>query len=60
MLYSHHFQIKEKVDARDLSMGAWFEAQVVKITTESPPGDTPSNSAAQAEDIVYYHVQYDE
>ena len=53
-------QIKEKVDARDLSMGAWFEAQVVKVTTEPPQTDVPCSSATQVKDTVYYHVQYDE
>ena len=28
-------QVGEKVDAKDLSMGVWFEAQVVKVTTET-------------------------
>ena len=58
--FLYHFQINEKIDARDLSMGAWFEAQVVKITCETPKTDVPCSSAAQAEDVVYYHVQYDE
>ena len=53
-------QIGEKVDARDLSMGAWFEAQVVKITAESPGTDSPCSSTTQVEDVLYYHVQYDE
>lgn len=54
------FQVDEKVDARDLSMGAWFEAQVVKITAESPGTDNPCSSTTQLEDIIYYHVRYDE
>ena len=54
------FQIGEKVDARDLSMGAWFEAQVVKITVESSGADNPCSSTTQHEDVIYYHVQYDE
>jgi hypothetical protein len=53
-------QIDEKVDARDLSMGAWFEAQVVKITSESPGIDNPCSSTTQLEDVIYYHVRYDE
>ena len=59
-VFTLHFQISEKIDARDLSMGAWFEAQVIKITTEAPLADTPCSSAAHAEQVVYYHVQYDE
>ena len=54
------FQIDEKVDARDLSMGAWFEAQVVKITAESLGTDNPCSSTTQLDDIIYYHVRYDE
>lgn len=54
------FQIGEKVDARDLSMGAWFEAQVVEVTTESPQTHGPSSSTTQEKDAIYYHVQYDE
>ena len=41
-------------------MGAWFEAQVVKVTAESPGADSPCSSTAQLEDVVYYHVRYDE
>lgn len=56
------FQIGEKVDARDLSMGAWFEAQVVKVTTGSPLTDDPCSSTTQDKEAIciYYHVQYDE
>lgn len=33
-------QINEFVDARDLNMGAWFEAQIVNITkTTKTPGE---------------------
>ena len=52
--------MNEKVDARDLRMGAWFEAQVVKVTVESPGEDSPCSSTTQHDDTVYYHVQYDE
>ena len=54
------FQIGEKLDARDLSMGAWFEAQVIKITTERLLSNGPCSSATQDKDTVYYHVKYDE
>ena len=50
----------EKVDARDRSMGAWFEAQVVKVTTEAPPTDESACSSESNELIVYYHVKFDE
>ena len=64
-------QVGEKVDARDCSMGAWFEAQVVKVTKKTPPPSTTSttdeDSPACSEDskddlppTLYYHVIYDE
>ena len=61
------FQTGEKVDARDLSMGAWFEAQVVKVTKEALPttnqlSDQAGSSAEAAHqtETIYYHVRYDE
>ena len=62
----HLFQTGEKVDARDLSMGAWFEAQVVKVTKEASPadqlGDQPGSStdSTNQTETIYYHVRYDE
>ena len=55
-------QVGEKVDARDLSMGAWFEAQVAKVTTEptlTTVEDSPTSSS-EAEPTVLYHVKFDE
>ncbi len=37
-------------------MGAWFEAQVVKVTTEP----TPSPSDGESSDNIRYHIKYDE
>ena len=45
-------QVGEKVDAKDLRMGAWFEAQVVKVTKDS-------ESSSSGDDFKY-HVKYDE
>ncbi|XP_069585506.1 E3 ubiquitin-protein ligase UHRF1-like [Ranitomeya imitator] len=45
------YRIKEPVDARDLHMGAWFEAEVVNVTRGSP-GDP-------ADDVIY-HIQYED
>ena len=67
MLHTHacmhtHTQVGEKVDARDLSMGAWFEAQVAKVTTEATPTtveDSPTSSS-EAEPTIFYHVKFDE
>ena len=54
------WQVGEKVDARDCSMGAWFEAQVVKVMEKSPThqSDSPSSSLRECE--FYYHVVFDE
>lgn len=52
------------MDARDLSMGAWFEAQVVKVTTEATPiangGGSSSNDVETDSQTIFYHVKFDE
>lgn len=48
------YKVKEKVDARDTRMGAWFEAEVVKVTSDPPPG------AAGGDPIIHYHVKFDD
>ncbi|XP_073533462.1 E3 ubiquitin-protein ligase UHRF1-like [Phyllobates terribilis] len=45
------YRVKEPVDARDLHMGAWFEAEVVNVTRGSP-GDP-------ADDVIY-HIKYED
>ena len=65
-----HTQVGDKVDARDLSMGAWFEAEVVKVTAEDTPtskDDGPSSSTSSepssstsSEPTLFYHVKFDE
>ncbi|XP_066551243.1 E3 ubiquitin-protein ligase UHRF1 isoform X3 [Amia ocellicauda] len=58
-------QINEFVDARDLNMGAWFEAQIVNVTKETK---SPSESAesmtdpeiSQSEEEIVYHVKYED
>ena len=55
-------QIGEMVDAKNLSMGAWFEAQVVKVTIETSlttAEDSPTSSS-EAEPTIFYHVKFDE
>ncbi|XP_063777449.1 E3 ubiquitin-protein ligase UHRF1-like [Pseudophryne corroboree] len=42
------YQSKQLVDARDLHMGAWFEAEVVTVTHGATPGD------------FIYHIQYED
>ncbi|XP_060037941.1 E3 ubiquitin-protein ligase UHRF1 isoform X2 [Erinaceus europaeus] len=55
----------EYVDARDTSMGAWFEARVVRVTRRVPLDEPGCSSKAvrtddgNEEDIVY-HVEYDD
>ena len=43
-------------------MGAWFEAQVVKVTIETSPTtaeDSPTSSS-EVEPTIFYHVKFDE
>ena len=53
------WRVGEKVDARDCSMGAWFEVQVVKVTEKSPAHQSDSPSSLR-ECEFYYHVVFDE
>lgn len=55
------------MDARDASMGAWFEAHVVNVTLKEKAASKVNESDeeselpdAVAEDDVIYHVKYDE
>ncbi|KAM6963306.1 LOW QUALITY PROTEIN: E3 ubiquitin-protein ligase UHRF1 [Aplochiton taeniatus] len=54
------YKIHEFVDARDLNMGAWFEAQVLNVTktTRNPSEETDAEAKPEKED-VYYHVKYE-
>ncbi|XP_051977679.1 E3 ubiquitin-protein ligase UHRF1-like [Xyrauchen texanus] len=47
------YKINEFVDARDLNMGAWFEAQIVNVAKSSGEGGT------DGEEIIY-HVKYED
>lgn len=51
-----HVKINEQVDARDLNMGAWFEAHIVNVTK------TPQKEGVEqpAEEEILYHVKYEE
>lgn len=55
-------QVNEYVDARDTSMGAWFEAQVVRVLRKTPSPDEPCSSTASStpEEGIIYRVKYDE
>ncbi|KAK1152557.1 E3 ubiquitin-protein ligase UHRF1 [Acipenser oxyrinchus oxyrinchus] len=61
------YKINEFVDACDLNMGAWFEAQIVNVTKEpkssSESGEDKSDSAKPGKDeetVVMYHVKYED
>ncbi|XP_060088856.1 E3 ubiquitin-protein ligase UHRF1 [Heteronotia binoei] len=62
-----YYKINELVDARDTSMGAWFEAQVVNVTlkekTTGKVNESDEESAlpeAVAKEDVIYHVKYED
>ncbi|XP_064335847.1 E3 ubiquitin-protein ligase UHRF1 isoform X2 [Camelus dromedarius] len=56
------YKVGEYVDARDTNSGAWFEAQVVRVTRKVPSEDEPcsSTSSLLPKDDVVYHVKYDD
>ncbi|TFK00154.1 ubiquitin/ISG15-conjugating enzyme E2 L6 [Platysternon megacephalum] len=61
------YKINEFVDARDMNMGAWFEAQIVNVTrkekaaNESSDSDTESElQSTAAEEDILYHVKYED
>uniref|UniRef100_A0A8C5DCE1 E3 ubiquitin-protein ligase UHRF n=1 Tax=Gouania willdenowi TaxID=441366 RepID=A0A8C5DCE1_GOUWI len=51
-------KINELVDARDLNMGAWFEAQIVNVT-KTPKMPKEEAEAEPAEEVLY-HVKYED
>ncbi|XP_006868973.1 PREDICTED: E3 ubiquitin-protein ligase UHRF1 [Chrysochloris asiatica] len=56
------YKVNEYVDARDTNLGAWFEAQVVRVTRKAPSQNEPSSSTSSPalEDDIVYHVKYDD
>ena len=48
------------MDARDLSMGAWFEAEVIKVTKEATPICNGASASNHVDPTIYYHVKFDE
>ncbi|XP_004688931.1 PREDICTED: E3 ubiquitin-protein ligase UHRF1 [Condylura cristata] len=54
------YKVNEYVDARDTNMGAWFEAQVVRVTRKGLSQDEPCSSTSAPEEDVTYHVKYDD
>ncbi|XP_039623035.1 E3 ubiquitin-protein ligase UHRF1 isoform X1 [Polypterus senegalus] len=56
------YKINEFVDARDLNMGAWFEAQIVNVTKETK-GTLHQDgglSGQKDESSIVYHVKYED
>ncbi|XP_057696467.1 E3 ubiquitin-protein ligase UHRF1 [Corythoichthys intestinalis] len=55
------YKVNEMVDARDLNMGAWFEAQIVDVTKspKTPKVDLEDESEHEQEEILY-HVKFDD
>ncbi|CAI8022609.1 E3 ubiquitin-protein ligase UHRF1, partial [Geodia barretti] len=58
------YRVGEKVDARDCNMGAWFEAQVVKVMAKQLPaqstGEETSSTAGEIGSQLCYHVLFDD
>ncbi|XP_054983175.1 E3 ubiquitin-protein ligase UHRF1 [Sorex araneus] len=56
------YKVNDYVDARDTNMGAWFEAQIVRVTKRGPSPDEPCSSTAipDDEEEIIYHVKYDD
>lgn len=51
-------KVNELVDARDLNMGAWFEAQIMNVTKTTK---TPKEEGVETqEEEILYHVKYEE
>ena len=38
------YKVGDVIDARDLSMGAWFESKIMKVTKSNDPATTTSNT----------------
>uniref|UniRef100_A0A8C6JT19 E3 ubiquitin-protein ligase UHRF n=1 Tax=Melopsittacus undulatus TaxID=13146 RepID=A0A8C6JT19_MELUD len=60
------YKINDLVDARDMNMGAWFEAQVVNVSRKKPANASaescsdPEQPRAIPEEDVIYHVKYED
>ncbi|OXB52120.1 UNVERIFIED_CONTAM: hypothetical protein H355_005382 [Colinus virginianus] len=54
-------KINDLVDARDMNMGAWFEAQVVNVTRrKAANGSCADQKTTIPEEDVIYHVKYED
>ncbi|XP_052555880.1 E3 ubiquitin-protein ligase UHRF1 isoform X1 [Tympanuchus pallidicinctus] len=57
------YKINDLVDARDMNMGAWFEAQVVNVTRRKAASESRAVADQQTtipEEDVIYHVKYED
>ncbi|XP_026178762.1 E3 ubiquitin-protein ligase UHRF1 [Mastacembelus armatus] len=54
------YKINELVDARDLNMGAWFEAQIMNVTKTTKTPKEEAAEAQPAEEEILYHVKYED
>uniref|UniRef100_A0A8C1F9R9 E3 ubiquitin-protein ligase UHRF n=1 Tax=Cyprinus carpio carpio TaxID=630221 RepID=A0A8C1F9R9_CYPCA len=52
------YKINEFVDARDLNMGAWFEAQIINVTKTTKSSD--EDGGTDGEEEIIYHVKYED
>lgn len=48
------------VDARDLNMGAWFEAQIVNVTRSPKTPKVDVVDVEHEQEEILYHVKYEE
>uniref|UniRef100_A0A8B9RLX8 E3 ubiquitin-protein ligase UHRF n=1 Tax=Astyanax mexicanus TaxID=7994 RepID=A0A8B9RLX8_ASTMX len=53
------YKINEFVDARDLNMGAWFEAQIVNVT-KTPKNTEEGGMETDGEEEILYHIKYED
>uniref|UniRef100_A0A8C9F499 E3 ubiquitin-protein ligase UHRF n=1 Tax=Pavo cristatus TaxID=9049 RepID=A0A8C9F499_PAVCR len=61
--HQHLNEINDLVDARDMNMGAWFEAQVVNVTRRKAANGSCAVADQQTtipEEDVIYHVKYED
>uniref|UniRef100_A0A672RXK9 RING-type E3 ubiquitin transferase n=1 Tax=Sinocyclocheilus grahami TaxID=75366 RepID=A0A672RXK9_SINGR len=52
------YKINEFVDARDLNMGAWFEAQIINVAKTTKCSD--EDGGTDGEEEIIYHVKYED
>ncbi|MEE6487651.1 hypothetical protein FKM82_014977 [Ascaphus truei] len=54
------YKINDFVDARDMNMGAWFEAQVVNVTREEQDSTQAETDTSASDEDIIYHVKYED